>query len=254
MKQQRGYTLVEILAAVTIFSATIGTLFSVIAALRRTDAFRDNTMAVTQAANYAFEPIIRSVKAAGATELLRTNTGCVMVRGYYGQESSGYWLNSIIEGKPYAMESGKLITLDQEKVYEAGKGQVVRWVKKEYAREEVSDGVFTIRERTYHSLSVWPNQLGSQAGTPPCLANDALAWNGTATTDRQLTGPEVTVDTFSVSLVAPVVKPAEDTSAVQNAPYATITVTVKPAKQNDIRPVTLTTTVTPTFSYGEQRD
>lgn len=261
MRRIRGFTLIELLIATTIFSLVLATLFSVLAALQRVERFRDENTVVTQSANLAFEPIIRALKSADATILMRSNNECVTVRGFYGIDSAGAAVFALdtqtnaVTNLPKDRLAGVAV-IDTETYTDPQLGQTSRWVKKEYALgpNEVSDTgqtYQTIIETTYHvsqtdAVHQWPRVLDG--------CTSVIAWQQVAS--RYLTAKNIEVKDWQIRLAAPLV--TESSSALRLAPFASVALTVmspvKAERTQTARPIRLGTTITPTFSYGEQRD
>ncbi len=254
MKQLRGYTLVELLVSIVIFSGVLGTLFSVLANLRKSEIFRDRTNALTQSASLAFEPMIRSIKQADAVEWHSINGQCVGIRGFYGTDDGMQprIVSSALDGvqrpsgKP--VETSGIATIDAEKVFDAnGLGATLQWVKHVYTRDEASDGgPDKIVERMYHvadASHTWPQPLGSSTACP------RISW--TKVDERLLTNADTTASQLQFTVSAPFVATS---NVYRGSPFVTVSLTVASPTGAIKPPFSLTSTITPTFSYGEQRE
>lgn len=248
-----GYTLVEVLVASVMLTAILGTLLSVTATLRRSERFRDENVSVTQTASYAFEPMVRSLRAADALISLKVSDGCVTAKGFYGLDGSGSVTVRIQEGQPISLPVegiAHLVTVDAESYLDPTLGPTSRWVKKEYVIEGESP-----RRRLREDTSIiasgsdqsWPAPLNE------CTAG-RLAW--VPVSSRYLS-PETDTDTvFTSRLVIPLVRGSQQ-GVVQNSPFVQVSLTVRrpEAQQRNLAGIaSVGTTVTPTFTYGEQRD
>lgn len=252
-----GYTLVELLVSAAIFTGILGILFSVISAVRRTERFRDDMVMTTQSVNYAFEPIVRAIRESDAVAKLKLSGGtCVTVKGYYGVSNANALQLTLDPqtGKPTGgpTDVSKLVTLDTEKYYDSTLGTLYRWVKKEYAiGDNQADAKGTIRPTIVETVSYidtanqkWPHPLDSCSGPD-------IAWRIQST--RYLTSPTVIVKNLNFFLSAPLLKDGS-TSIVRNAPFARVVLTLENPSAKIAPTETIGTTITPTFTYGEQRD
>lgn len=257
MKQLRGYTLVELLVSIVIFSGVLGTLFSVLANLRKSETFRDRTNALTQSASLAFEPMVRSIKQGDAVEWHNINGLCVGIRGFYGTDDGMQprivpaTLDGVQRPSGKPVETSGIVTIDAEKVFDAnGLGSTQRWVKHVYSREVPSDGTpAKIVERIYYASSAnhaWPKPLGSATS-----CTERISWTKIEEGERVLTNADTTVSQLQFRVSAPLVATS---SVYRGSPFATVSLTVASPKGAIKPPFSLTSTITPTFSYGEQRE
>lgn len=259
-----GFTLVEVLASVMIFTGVVGILFSALAAMQRTDLFRRDNRAVAQAADYAFEPLIQRLKEADAKETVRTPSGCVTLQGYYASSSSGNLPHqNFIDGTltSFSNDDGRLIVITADRMFTDDQvGSTRTYIRRDYFVRTNNKGNTTLVEKTYRALNPfeWPNQL--RTGNDTCQAYEGH-WQPASDPargqeiERELTGPDINVDDFSVSLIASTVPPTgTDAVITQRAPFITISLTVSKPESKIAKPVTLRTTLTPTFSYGETRE
>lgn len=225
-----GYTLVELLVSVVIFSGILGTVFSVIGSVRRTERFRDSSTALTQAANYGFEPMARAVGEADAVTCLRFGAADYRVRGFY---LSGANPTQVQEG------GGPLTTILVDKQKTSAGTVEIKWVRRDYYVS--ADSLY---EKTYESPA-----SSADASATACTS---ITWTEVA--DRRLTPTGIKVTDLAFRVVPPLLK--DDASKlVRQAPFATIGLTVDHVvHRQGIAPMTLETTVVPTFSYGERRE
>ncbi len=246
--RQHGFSTVELLASVVIFATIMGALFSVIAALKRNDRFRDVNVLTAQAASYTFEPIIRALRSADAVDTVAGPNGCTTIRGFYllqgGQAQTTFNLAS---GPTSLGETDKLVVVDTEKNYDATQtiGTAYEWVKRDYTLVTEPNGNRAIRQTTYHvsdPIYAWPTPLDS--------CRRPTVWS--VIEEKELTGPNTTVAQFALRLASPLL----DQSRARLAPFATLKIVVNHVglASDNATPVTLETTITPTFSYGEQRE
>lgn len=233
-----GYTLLELLFAMTLFSMLLALIFTVFSSLRKTERFRDENVRLTRAASFAFEPMVRSIKHADAVEELDLpGIGCKSVRGFYGNTT----------GPLFSTDSNgnvAVVTVAQDKIFdEQTNGTVYRWVKRSY---QVENGKLT--EKTWRIADTtnfaWPKPLSCH--------RDTIWQEDDRNPTRNLIGDGVKVKEFLVRMEAPVLS-AEGT--FEKSPFITLVLTVVPDKTNVIAPpVTFTSTIVPTFVYGEQRN
>lgn len=265
LRQLPGFTLVEIMASVVIFTAVIGVLFSAMAAMQRTDLFRRDNQELAQAADFAFEPLIQRLKEADAKETLSTAEGCVTVQGYYTTNRSG-----VVDAAPlldgsfhtFTNETGRLVVITSERQFDASIGTTRKWVRRDYFVQS-KNGVKTLVEKTYKAVGpnyTWPKPLRldpTQCETITQHWQPEIEQATAREVEKDLTGTDVTVDNFSVSIIPATLPPAvgsDDVAIKQRAPLITISLTVSNPKSKVANPVTLRTTLTPTFSYGETRE
>ncbi len=252
-----GFTLIEVLASVAMFTVVIGVLFSAIAAMQRTDLFRRDNVAVTQAANFAFEPIIQRLKEADAKETLQTGQGCVTVQGYYATHSNESLVpEPLISGDMYHFSNGagRLVVITAEKDF-GSQGSSRKWQRRDYfvRTNSQNSAVKTLVEKTYNAVTEWPTALSCDK----LVAHWQEAANGNRAEVKELTANDINVDNFDVSfIVATLPSTGKQGEAVikQRAPFITISLTVSKPKSKVAKPTTLRTTLTPTFSYGETRE
>lgn len=262
-----GFTLVEILASVVIFASVIGILFSALAGMQRTDLFRRDNQALSQAAAYAFEPIIQSLKEADAKETVKLDNGaCVTVQGYYATTRAGDLPSQpLLTGGVYNFTNGigNLVVITAERSFDGGQlGSTRTWVRRDYyIKTSTINGrtINTLVEKTYkpENIYTWPAPLRSAPNSCDFAKRhwaEAKEPNGTKV-EKELTARDINVKNFEVRLVhATVPSTGNDVAIEQNAPFITVALTVEKPTSNVAPPVTLRTTLTPTFSYGETRE
>jgi hypothetical protein len=260
-----AFTLVEVLASVVIFTGVVGLLFSALSAMQRTDLFRRDNRAVAQAADLAFEPLVQSIKNASAKETVRTPSGCVTVQGFYTTTNAGTLPNqNILDGTQatFSNENGRLVVISADKDFDAQIGETQKWMRRDYFVRKNSRGNLALVEKTYQATTpyAWPNPLRSNPDSCEAFTEhwQPSVVTGSATeVEKELTSPDVTVSNFSVGFVAATVPSAGstgDAAITQHAPYITLSLTISKPTSKVAQPVTLRTTLTPTFSYGETRD
>ncbi len=265
-----GFTLIEILASVVIFTAVVGVLFSALAAMQRTDLFRRDNQAVAQAANYAFEPLIQRLKEADAKESLQTSQGCVTVQGYYATTNASVVVEeAVLNGSSmytFSNAEGHLVVITAEKIFvsgqdsASGQGSSRAWVRRDYFVRANSQNPNnkTLVEQTFEPAQQalkWPAPL--TCGSPAQHWQPAVEIGSTKAVEKELTASDVTVDNFEVKLIAatlPATGAAGEADIAQHAPLISVSLTVSKPQSKVAQPVTLRTTLTPTFSYGETRD
>ncbi len=255
----RGYTLIELLFSIALFSSLLGILFSVFGAINRAQNFHDANSHLTQAATLAFEPMVRALKSANAVEQVNftsdlpkqdeslKRSGCLSVRGFY--------LETALEDDKDAVLSpdtnDKLVTITAEPTFNE-QGSSYRWVRREFVVTVNPDTKNRqLIENDYDAIKAWPEPLSSCK--PP------TAWNTDINKVRTqtLTPPDVQVDSLSIRMVSPVVPTSVNANLAVGSPFAQVVLMVsllKPPKHQIVPPVTLQTTVVPTFTYGEQRE
>lgn len=235
MKQmQTGFSLVELLISVAIFAGIMGTFFSVISSIQRAERFRDTSTVLTQAASYGFEPLVRAVREADGVECVSFAGQKYFVRGFYVRNQD-----------PSIIQSGDitLTTLTSEQERLPGNASQVTLVRRDYA---VTPGNI-LTETTYRAVSA-----NVAANNKTC--SETITW-GEATQTRQLTPTSVAVSRFDLRVLSPLLLDQLPAGVVRQAPFTGIELVVDYASpKKGISPVTLKTTVGPTFSYGERRD
>ncbi len=245
-----GFTLIELMAGVVIFTTIIATLFSALQAVRQTEKFRDDNVALTQAASYGFEPIVRSLKQANAyltlSDPLNPNE-CITVRGFYAMVNGQ--VKTAVDARSILPSFNKIVTVTAEPVYSAAEGTTQRWVRREYSIDPATSQVL---EKTSLTRVVWPAPLDE------CWdhgSSESKIW--TEAEQKKLTPKDIQVTHFSVQMVAPVFV-ARGTDFVpqdkSTAPFVSVGLTVANPHAQVAPPVTFQTTITPTFSYGDQRE
>lgn len=242
MRQVHAFTLLEVLAAVVIFTSIIGVLFSVDAALQRTNRFRDDSIILTRSLSYAFEPVVRSLRTADASEVIKTPDGCLKVRGFYGLDAAE---QPVASRSDTIVQTDRVATVHAEAYFDEVQGSRKRWVKRVYAvLERENETVLTETRYIVPSGSefAWPRPLNS------CSHPASAIWrqDGNPTV---LTSEGANVAELTFTLITPTPE------AVQmQAPYAIVFLSLKSSLGRLERPLTAQTTITPTFAYGAQRD
>ncbi len=251
----RAFTLIELLAGVLIFSMLLSVLFSVFAAMRKSERFRNENVRLTQAATYAFEPIIRSLKASDARETFLVGSSCLTVRGFYGFDDSALPVVAIQEWTVFQPTRMKLVTIDAEPIFVSGTGQVKRWVKREYflASSPTQPANNQLIEKTWYAQPgfEWPVPLGSPNGA---CSQSPVHWSASPNGERMLTSESLHVTQFTGRMIVPVVNEGSSLGITKNAGFVSLSLTVSDPKARSATPVTLQTTITPTFNYGEQSE
>ena len=271
-----GFTFIELLVGVTIFTVVLASLFAVLVSLLNADRFRDRYAVVTQAARFAYEPIVRSLKSANADESLLADDGsCVTVRGFYVVNGNGRLVRnyklSAFTPIP-ALENGhRLVAITAEDYQDDTNGPMKRWIKREYQLAENDPDPDdptrtpnnTIIETTYEAgipRFEWPNKMVSDT-CEQYLAH----WKRTSTPPRKLTSAKSNIHRISVRMATPTLKPGADRS-----PFVTLEISASHGKYTGdspsyrdpvnftsktyVPPLTLRSTITPTFSYGVIHD
>lgn len=235
-----GYTLLELLFAITLFSAILAVIFTMFSSLRATETFREQNVRLTQAAGFAYEPIIRNIKQASAIEEIKKDGQCISVRGFYGQ-AGGTKLTSALN-----QTNMTIVTISADKTFSEANGTVYEWVRREYERAGV-EGKESLVEKTSKVVVpefLWPKPLSCH--------NDTI-WG--VPTVKTLTPSNVRVSEFKARLLAPVL--ASTSTSFQQSPFVTVKLVVETTDKNlkvPVPPVTFESTVVPTFSYGEARN
>jgi type II secretory pathway pseudopilin PulG len=264
-RRTNGYTLVELMASTVILTSVLGVLLSVITSLRKTAEFRNDNQNVTQAANFSYETLSRSLRSAGTSEALWDPSigGCVYARGFYllqnGLPLTG---NTTQTDVPIPLSAGqKIVTVSTEKVFKPNIGNTYEYVKREYElgnNDADENGAVnqTILETTYHA-NPDPNTGGGLGYQWPvnltvCNSSTSLHWDNASATTRKLTASNSRIKSLSVRFAAPLTK--DNTPALINSPFATIELTADHPTKTTVPTLTLRSTITPTFSYGELRE
>jgi type II secretory pathway pseudopilin PulG len=263
-----GFTLVEVLVSALILTTILGTLFSVLTALRKSANYRNKNLAVTQATNFAFDS--RNLKAGNLVESLWDPTiapggACKTVRGFYIIENGQVRDNINISNLDI---NQKLAVISRERQNNG----TYFYLKREYAigpNDPDSTGTAypTIIETTYRASTdpsvngglgwEWPVRLYVPPGqVPPCsIANNtSLHWDQDPSriTTRKLTANSAKVTKFGIRMNAPLITPAN--LELLNSPYITLEITTAHPTDATVPTFTLTSTITPTFAYGDQLD
>jgi type II secretory pathway component PulJ len=240
-----GYTLLELLFALVLFSSLLGVIFSVYASIRKAEQFRDANVHVTQAASFAFEPLLRAFKQADAPQevMLLLDNGskqCTTVRGFYAAQQNGDAFSVVQPEGLNLSTTTKLVAVTAEKIVTPEQGSTYRWLKREYSL--TADGAMTeARYTTQGALAAWPQPLRNCSG-------GSTVWEKLGET-QHITPRDTIVTNLNVRLVPPVV----DAATLKQAPFLTVALTLRPKKppSNTVAPpVTLTSTIVPNFIYG----
>ncbi len=230
MKRVNAFTLVELLISVSIFTTILGTFFSVVSSVRRAESFRDNTAKLTQSASYGFEPIVRSIKDAEGLELVRNTSGQSMcVRGYYLRDAD-----------PALVGTGQVLTTLSIDRKRESNGEVTRTlVRRDYNLNSANQ----LTETTYQAPPTDVSQCTS------------IVWP-LATSTRTLTGSDVLVRKLNFQGFVPLLRDQLPPGVVRQSPYMSLDFVVDypGVGKKGIPPMSLKTTVVPTFVYGETRE
>jgi type II secretory pathway pseudopilin PulG len=257
-----AFTLIELLAGVAIFTGILAALLAVTSSLWRTERFRDDNVALTQAASYAYEPILRAIKASDAEEKIYDprSGACVIVRGYYVLEGNA---TPILEREAWQdlQENQKLVTIDAEPVYDedTNLGSIYKWVRREYSfttRDANGRAIpQTLKEKVVEINSTaittyaWPRPLTGGNCTP--ALNQKWADNAAEGKERTLSSDKAVISRLGLRLQSPQIE--QVTGLLQNAPFISLELTVRHPSER-VPPFVVRSTVTPTFSYGDQRE
>lgn len=226
---QSGFTLIELLISIIIFTAVLGTFFSVIASVRRSEQFRDQTAILTQQASYGFEPLVRAIKDAQGFELKSIEGKDYCLRGFYVQNGSE-------PISPTAIEEGNVLTtLMVTTSRSSGRSQKVL-KRKDYSLSSDSRLV----ETTYEpSVSVTGTSCESVDWVP-------------VGQPRYLTSQDTVVRRLRFRSVLPIKTDLATGLKPVTAPFVTIDYVLDHPNlgRPGIAPLSLTTTVVPSFVYG----
>lgn len=273
MKQSRklvGFTLVEVLVSAFILTTILGTLFSVLTALRKSANYRNKNLAVTQATNFAFEQISRNLKASNLLESIWDPTmtsaaSCKTVRGFYIIEN-GQIKDSVNISN---LDSNQKLAVIRKERQNNGTNY---YVKREYAigpNDADSSGAIypTIIETTYlanidPSINgglgwEWPVPIYVAPGqiSPCSIANNTtIHWDQSPDriTTKKLTATNARVTKFGVRMNTPLINSAN--LELLNSAYISLEITTAHPTDATVPTFTLTSTITPTFAYGDQID
>ncbi len=244
-----AFTLVELMASIVIFTAILATLLSSISAVREAERFRDENVALTQAASLGFEPIIRSLRQANAfITVTGPNNTCVTVRGFYIMENGQ--LKTTFTSSNAGVSNYTLVTVAAEPTYGSQSGATMQWVKREYSVTANAAQLLEVSS-VANPAYAWPTPLDE-------CHHVGLIWNSKAS-EKRLTSVGLKASLFPLRLVAPVftLEPGNQIPSLQansTAPFVTLGLTVENPHGRNAPPVSLQTTITPTFSYGDQRE
>jgi type II secretory pathway pseudopilin PulG len=267
MNQRRfegGFTLIEVLVSAVILTAVLGTLFSVLSALRKSANFRSNNLAVTQATNFAFEQIAQNVKSGNHIESIWDPTiapggGCQTMRGFYIVENGQ--IRTTID-TPNLASNQSLVVINKEKRTDG----TYYYLKREYtigSNDPDASGVInpTIIETTYQANPDpgyngglgWEWPVHHYASCDPS-SSTTLHWDQDPSRilTRKLTANNAKVTRFGVRMSAPSVNPAN--LELLNSPFISLEITSAHPSDATVPTFTLRSTITPTFAYGDQRD
>jgi prepilin-type N-terminal cleavage/methylation domain-containing protein len=267
-----GFTLLELLVSVTIFTIILAALFAVLVALQEADRFRDRNTQVTQSARYAYEPIVRALKAADAEETVFTSAGCRTVRGFYLEDGNQVLTETNLANydtfstNTFALKKQqRLVVISAEPTYDtqSGLGPMKEWVRREY---ELADNDpdpdnpsatpnQTIIEKTYTQRPdlKWPKSI-SDPKNQNCSPGSELHWGVGPKTTRKLTSSKTNIVKFNVRIASPVRLPKAEKS-----PFVTLEITTAHGLYSKseyvgtkkyVPVLTVRSTITPTFSYG----
>lgn len=234
-----GFTLVELLVSVALFSVTLGGLMAVSATVRQNLQFRDANEAITRATTFAFEPMVRDIKAAQATDCINVYTADDQnpiresVRGmvlYDGNNAQ----TTLVADSSHLQSSRQISIITIEQI-----NGVTGWVRKDFF---VQNGTLKERDWTTKRGLAWPNALSCN-----------IQGNWENPISKSLTGNDVKVTGWQISGVTSVEK--SSANQLTQAPYVQITMTIasvtKPGVKSLAAPVTLRSMIVPSFVYGD---
>lgn len=250
MKQPGGFTLLELLFAMALFSTVLATVFSVFSTLRRAERFREENVRLTRAATFAYEPLIRTLKGANGVISTPVGDNCLALGGFYLEDEEGP-LVALDEVSSLKTLGLKLVTVASEAVFDQRLGATKTWVKRVYdVRRDGPSGHDVLYETTY--------QVADNRGWPQPLNNCREVMTWVAVGGRSLTPSNTQVDDLTVRFITPVLKPLSEGGPrviLTRSPFISLKLILSlPKSLQFTPPVTLASTVVPTLTYGEQRD
>lgn len=224
-----GFTLIELLISISIFTGVLGTFFSVISSVRRSEQFRDHTATLTQQASYGFEPLVRSIKNSQGVELKTIEGKDYCLRGFYVQNGS-----TLI--RPTVIEEGNVLTTLS--IVSSRSNGVNRKVLKrnDYTLSSESRLAETVYQAPY-----------SVTGT----SCESINW-GVPVETRFLTSQDTVVRRLVFRSALPIKADLATGRKPVAAPFVTIDYVLDHPNggRPGIAPMSLTTTVVPSFIYG----
>ena len=250
MKRLPGFTLLELLVGVIIFSSVLMILFSVFAAMRQTEQFRTDNSAVTQAGSSALAPVLNALQSAATFETVRLPNGvCSTIRGFYATTDGVLpnWSDGSVQ------TGNRLVVIDTATTFDSERGARTHWRKHEFFLQKNAKGTNQLVEATYAAIDpyLWPADLTTASNDCPSAS---AHWSTVAESEVAVTSDTVSVERFDLRFLPPLVTLANGASSVTNAPFVTLSLTLRNTTAHQSPALPLTTTFVPTFSYGEQRD
>ncbi|HEY1074245.1 MAG TPA: type II secretion system protein [Patescibacteria group bacterium] len=244
MKKNAGYTLLELLLTIVVFSAIMGALFSAFLALRQSDTVRAHDSLTIQLAQLAFSPMVSSLKEAEGSEQVKVLNRegefvCQTVHGFYLNGTQGVKISP----PEVMLDLGDtLVALKVEETTNAAGLPTYEWVRYEYSLETKqvkSDPVTMLLQRKYRVFPTesfqWPNLLSSCDITQ-------LPWDRLPShvQEKQLTPSDMSVQSLHLRL---------NSSDAKEPRFASVTFTVL----RDGKTVTLHTTVGSSYVQRDAR-
>lgn len=241
MRRSGGYTLVELLMTVVVFSAIMGALFSAFLALRRVDSTRRDESLTLRLTQLALAPVVRSLQHAQGNERVVVfgqdgNAACQDVRGFYLRDSQGA---KTVTPNVTLQAGDTLVTIHEQETTAKTGLPTYEWVRREYmiaTRTVRSKPISVLLEREYRVFPTesfqWPNALSTCDITQ-------VPWDPSvgSVRERQLTPDSLSVRSFQLRL---------NSSQATGQSFASVGITTV---RND-QEVTLHTTVGGTYSGG----
>lgn len=225
-----GFTLIELLISIIIFTGVLGTFFSVIASVRRSEQFRDHTATLTQQASYGFEPLVRSIKNSQGVELKTIEGKDYCLRGFYVQNGS-----TLIS--PTAIEAGNVLTT---LMVVPGRSDGVN-------RKVLKKKVYTLSSESRLVETVYEAQ-----NSVPDNGCVTIEWIESVGERRYLTSQDTVVRRLRFRSALPIKADLATGRKPVAAPFVTIDYVLDHPNlgRPGIAPMSLTTTVVPSFIYG----
>jgi type II secretory pathway pseudopilin PulG len=264
----QGFTLIEVLVSAIILTAVMATLFSILSTLRKSAQFRKSNLVVTQAANFAFEQTMQSLKSGNIIEsiwdpVLPPASACRMVRGFYIVENNQIKTDINTDNLDSAQ---KLVVISKR----ASTNGTFSYEKHEYAigpnDPDASGAIYPTLIETIYRANPDPSYFGGLGFEWPVhlYANPTELCNSSNTTTlhwdqdpghitvRKLTANNAKITKFGVRTITPQLN--RGNLELINSPYITLEITAAHPTDTTVPTLSLRSTITPTFAYGDQRD
>ncbi len=245
-----GYTLIELLAALAIFSGLMVAVLSVLPPLAKSNRQSRATAGGVAAAQTTLETMARAIARSEVVDGVWQDNQCYYLRGFYLMNANDQPVILPVGRVVVAAADRALVTMTRETAFDPDLGgEYPRWIRRTY--------------RIDRKAMVEETQIMTQP--PTACQQVGVATNWGKKTSRSLTAADVIVRSFTVRMAPPFLGQVKRRSSstgyvfepvARLAPFATIrlTVGIKPSAAILAEPITLQTTITPLVTLGGTND